>query len=184
MAIRYAQNNMAPSERGDALARFEVGRTKTDMILTGTNGVVAMKLSSSDLSVVLEDVIDIFSWRYKELRFRDTHNAKAVEELRGQQALLEGHEWLIDILSDALQNDLWKARKDPYEADQKVETKLVVVDLKRKSQCSDYEQLHANKRPFGSELRSNFVEEGEEDVDDDPEDEGDWDDDEIIESSL
>ncbi|KAF8894291.1 hypothetical protein CPB85DRAFT_1440521 [Mucidula mucida] len=121
MAVRYAQNNMAPSERGDALARFEVGRSKTDMILSGTSGVVAMKLLSSDLEVVLEDVIDIFSWRYKALGFRDTHNAKAVEELRGQQVLLEGHEWLIDILSDALQNEVWANDTDGSRKAQTVE---------------------------------------------------------------
>ncbi|KAF8871428.1 hypothetical protein CPB85DRAFT_1352235 [Mucidula mucida] len=130
MAIRYAQNNMAP-----------IGQSKTDMILTGTNGVVAMKLSSSDLMRVLARVMKKFMSRYEELDPLEEDKAKAEEELRGRQALLEGHGWLIDILSDALQNDLWKARKDPYDADQKVETKLEVVDLKRKSECSEYGSL-------------------------------------------
>ncbi|KAF8894293.1 hypothetical protein CPB85DRAFT_1440523 [Mucidula mucida] len=123
IAVRYAPNKMTASERGSALAKFEGADclSKTYMILAGTSNVVKMKLLSSDLELVLEDVIDIFSWRYKALRSRDTHNAKAVEELRGRQALLEGHGWLVNILSDALQNEAWANDTDGSRKAQTVE---------------------------------------------------------------
>ncbi|KAF8867623.1 hypothetical protein CPB85DRAFT_1264290 [Mucidula mucida] len=98
---------MAPSERSSALAMFEVGSRKTAMILSGTSGVVKMKLSSSDLAYVLIDVINKFLWRYKLLDPRDEENAKVVEELTRHQALLEGHDWFIDILDDTSQNEAW-----------------------------------------------------------------------------
>ncbi|KAF8894287.1 hypothetical protein CPB85DRAFT_1565903 [Mucidula mucida] len=121
MAARFAPNNMTPIERGSALAMFEVGLSKTAMIRGGTSGVVDMKLLSSDLTYVLIDVINKFSWRYKLLDPRDEKNAKVVEELTRQQALLEGHDWFIDILDDASQNEAWANGTDGSRKEQIVE---------------------------------------------------------------
>ncbi len=121
MAARFAPNNMTPIERGSALAMFEVGLSKTAMIRGGTSSVVKMKLSSSDLTYVLIDVINKVSWRYKLLDPRDEKNAKVVEELTRQQALLEGHDWFIDILDDASQNEAWANGTDGSRKEQIVE---------------------------------------------------------------
>ncbi|KAF9021834.1 hypothetical protein BDZ89DRAFT_1071147 [Hymenopellis radicata] len=180
MAARYAPNNMTSSERGNFLARFDRpnGLDKMDMIRLGADTVANLKLLSSELRKVLAHVMSKCLWRYKELSPLDEDDAEAAEELQRQKALVEGHDWLIDILSTALQNDAWKAGKDRSRPEQEVEIEIVEVERKRKSECSEYEQVLANKRPFGGE-RPGFVEEDDdEDDDDDDEDDDDDDDDE------
>ncbi len=121
MAARFAPNKMTPADRGSVLAMFEVGSSKTAMIRGGTDSVVDMKLLSSDFIRVLARVIKKFMWRYKELDPLEEDKAKAEGELRGRRALLEGHGWLVNILSDALQNEAWANETDGSRKAQTVE---------------------------------------------------------------
>ncbi|KAF9021842.1 hypothetical protein BDZ89DRAFT_1163546 [Hymenopellis radicata] len=123
MAARYAPNNMTPSDRGAFLARFDrpSGLDKMDIIRGGTDTVVDLKLLSSGLGEVLEDILNVYCSRYKGLTSREKKKPEVVEELERRQALLERHDWLVDILRMTLQNEAWANDTDGSRKEQTVE---------------------------------------------------------------
>lgn len=192
---RYATNEMSPVERAMFLQRFDnlYGDPKADMFRSGRALVPTLKLPSQNLRYLLEDLLDGYRFRYTELGEREQQKPGQLEAHKHHQARLENHQWLMDLLNNALKAEEWKRLKDPARRDQEVARLLQREGgRKRKSACSEYELTNANKRSrlgehgrnegHTEEHRGKESDEGDEDGDGDGDGNGDGDEEDLEET--
>jgi hypothetical protein len=149
LAGRYAANEMSPFKRAEFLHQFDslYGQAKANMFSGGSTIAARLKLLSKDLKYLLEDLLNGYRYRYTELEEREQKKPGKLEAHKHHQARLESHEWLMNLLSDALKDEAWKAVRDPSRTEQEVAPLFQREGgRKRKSACSEYELTNANKR--------------------------------------
>jgi hypothetical protein len=154
---RYAPNEMSDDERAKFLRRFDdlYGESKADMLKIGRSFVSGLKVQSKNLRFLLRDLLDGFRYRYTEVEEPDEEEPAKLKEHEDLQQRLESHKWFMDILSDALKAEEWKALRDPAK-DQEVATLFQREGgKKRKSNCEEYLKEVAQKKtrvgPSGNE---------------------------------
>ncbi|KAK0449076.1 uncharacterized protein EV420DRAFT_1275459 [Desarmillaria tabescens] len=149
IAARYAPNRLSAYERALFLDRFDHNddTRRVDIFLSGKTSAAKLLLVSEYFEELLAILSDGYAWRYRVLTRLERKNQGALEELKEKQDLLETHQWFMDVLSNTLKKDTWKAIKDRSAKEQEV-ARLVVKEgeKKRKSGCSEYELTYASKR--------------------------------------
>jgi len=91
--------------------------------------------------------LDGYRYRYTELGEREQEKPGKLEAHKHHQERLETHDWLMNLLSNALKDEAWKAVRDPSRKEQEVAPLFKREGgRKRKSACSEYELTNANKR--------------------------------------
>ena len=123
IAIKYAHNTLTPRDRATLLEPFNSKHRagKVALLRNGESTVSDLRLVSGHLEELLGRIlIDGYQFRYAGLLRGRT--AVEMESLKRKQDLLESHEWLMDTIRSALENEAWKLCKDPSDIDQKVET--------------------------------------------------------------
>ena len=131
------------------LQRFDslYGDPKADMFGRGPTISATLKLPSKHLRYLLEDLLDGYRYRYTELGEREQEKPGKLEAHKHHQERLETHDWLMNLLSNALKDEAWKAVRDPSRKEQEVAPLFKREGgRKRKSACSEYELTNANKR--------------------------------------
>lgn len=113
-AIKYAQNTLDTQHRAQLLQKFDssravdAGREKQNSFQRDVAAIREIGLIQKPFSAVLSEIYVAFGLRYDSPRsFSMTEEAVQVEV-----AKLETHEWLLDLLETALENDEWKASGD------------------------------------------------------------------------
>jgi hypothetical protein len=141
LVCRYAPNDMEDYRRAIFLERFDKshGQSKADMLRGGRALIADLELKSDHLTILLEKLLDGCQYRYTKLGRREQRAPGELEEFKHHQAQLESHSWLMDLLSDALKAEEWKAFRDPAK-DQEV-APLFQRELwrRRKSDCLEYD---------------------------------------------
>lgn len=113
-AIKYARNALDAQHRTQLLKRFDSsnaadgGREKQNSFQRDVSAIKEIKLAQKQFSAILSKIYIAFGIRYESPRTE----LMTEEALQAEVAKLETHEWLLDILETALEDDEWKAAKD------------------------------------------------------------------------
>jgi hypothetical protein len=135
------------------------------MLRIGGSFVPELELESENLKYLLGDLLDGYRYRYAQLGPREQRDPAKLKEHKDLQERLESHKWFMDILSDALKAEEWKALRDPAK-DQGVATLFQTEGgKKRKSQCKEYQSSQKRTKVGPSRNEAVVQEEGVEQSD-------------------
>jgi len=113
-AIKYARNDLGAEERTHFLKGFDSiygGVHKEALLRQDMSAIVHLGLDQRPFSAVLETIYSGFGHRYgsmEQLKLKGNDKAAAEAELKK----LETHDWLHNVLQQALKDDGWKAAQD------------------------------------------------------------------------
>ncbi|KAJ7755947.1 hypothetical protein B0H16DRAFT_1827966 [Mycena metata] len=126
MAVLYAPSYMSPTERASYAKDFDGDHTTKKLLLASGDFVV------NQFQLVAKPLSKLLITLSERIRIRYLHSAD--QEQQEQQAALNDHAWLIDILRNSLDSEGWPT--DDAGARQEVDHS----SQKRKSVLSHYEE--------------------------------------------
>lgn len=138
---RYAPNNMSAHERYIFLSYFDDHVKKMSMLRSGEEKVLEFRIISDPLEETLMALMETFRPRYRLLT-PPTPNGKSV--LEEQRAQLDTYDWIKKILMDALEEKDWPV--DDRAVDHPIDMPVRISGKKRKSDCTEYDLTHTNRK--------------------------------------
>jgi len=151
-AIKYARNDLTPVNRTRHLRKFDSifgGDDKAEFIGMGMTAIVRIGLNRKPFSAVLKAIYSGFGHRYgstEQLKLEDEDEAAAEAELKK----LETHDWLYNILRNALEDSEWKAATDGRVDQEVLEDDKYLTNRqksRKKSMIPEYEEeLNSNAK--------------------------------------
>jgi hypothetical protein len=161
---RYAPNEMSDDERAKFLRTFDDlnEQSKVNMLTSGGFFMSRLKLEPKNLNLryLLGDLLDGYRYRYAELGPREQRDPAKLKEHTDLQQRLESHKWFMDILSDALKAEEWKALRDPAKEQEVATLFQREGGKKRKSQCKEYQSSQKRTKVWPSPNEAVVQEEG------------------------
>ncbi|KAJ6607336.1 hypothetical protein B0H10DRAFT_2227883 [Mycena sp. CBHHK59/15] len=147
IAVRYAPNNSSEKQRTSFLNQFEDPEAKRNLILGYRQSAQRLQLESSQFRTFLVHIALQYTYRYDQPISLD--DRAEVEELAAKQLALEKHDWLLDIFKTDLNDEAWKAIKDPAR-DNAIE-RVEAVKKRKADAGTEYAIVDKNKRRRGGE---------------------------------
>jgi len=151
-AIKYAQNDLTPSNRTRHLRKFDSifgGDDKAEFFKMDMVAIESIGLKQEPLSAVLEAIYTGFGHRYGSLEHKKLKksNKQAAE---AELEKLETHDWLYNTLRNALEDSEWKAATDGRVDQEVLEDDKYLTNRqknRKKSMIPEYEdELNSNAK--------------------------------------
>ncbi|KAJ7872610.1 hypothetical protein B0H14DRAFT_2570106 [Mycena olivaceomarginata] len=164
IAVQYAPNNSSEKQRTSFLNQFEDPEAKRNLILGYRQSAQRLQLESSQFRTFLVHIALQYTYRYDQPISLD--DRAEVEELAAKQLALEKHDWLLDIFRTDLNDEAWKAIKDPAR-DNAIE-RVEAVKKRKADAGTEYAVVDKNKRRRGGERGPEVVDNAKEVCDSPP----------------
>ncbi|KAJ7276074.1 hypothetical protein B0H12DRAFT_1174315 [Mycena haematopus] len=148
IAVRYAPNQASEEARTGFLKQFDDPRSKRNFIRTYRQNAQELQLETPQFLAFLAKIGRRYVDRY-EVPDSPEDEAEA-KELVTRQLALERHDWLLHIFKTALNDEIWKATKDPARHNG---IKHVVEAVKKRKMDAgpEYAIVDRNKERRGGE---------------------------------
>ncbi|KAE9385890.1 hypothetical protein BT96DRAFT_744542, partial [Gymnopus androsaceus JB14] len=146
IAVLYASNDMSAIQRGQALEMFD-SRNPVFRKLCISSGHLTpynYHLRSTFLEDVLMPLMYDFSFRYSAPL--PPKGKGRPEEHKQNAQKVETHAFMLQTLEECLKNEEWKAIADPAEEQKWTAPLLRDSRRKRKSDCTEYDDVFAKRK--------------------------------------